>query len=347
MTKPNEMASCHPDRPNYYQGKCKECYEWIKDSSAPCPHDDRPKDKYGRCSSCMSRYYYLRRQKKIGDKFGTQRISQHLRHIVDPVERKNLVKRKRRLKMYNMTLEDYDRILQEQGGVCAICGLPPKDGEDLCVDHDHDCCSDINMSCGKCVRGLVCHGCNMRLGQIESKLLTRSLDYLARFHKGPLGQLKEITKVSSTGGKKGDKLARFDLIPPRALWEVAEVFGRGAEKYQDPYNWMKGYNWSLSYAAMMRHAQQFLYGQSRSDDGNHHLACVAWHALIMMECEALGIGTDDRIYRKAVPITVESETINLDEIMGYVRNEDAKNNYRKDRDSFEEPFGGINEQTQK
>lgn len=336
MTKPNEMATCHPDRVNYYQGKCKECYDWIKDPAASCPHD-RPKDKYGRCESCMSRYYYLRRLKGMGDKFGTKRVSQHLRHIVDPVERKRLVSRKRRLKAYGLTLEEYDKLFVDQGGVCAICGSSPKDGEDLCVDHDHSCCSEINKCCGRCVRGLVCHGCNMRLGQIESKLLTRSLDYLARFHKGPLGPSKEITKVSSTGGKKGDKLARFDLVPPRALWEIAETFGRGAEKYKDPYNWMKGYDWSLSYSAMLRHATQFWYGQGRSDDGNHHLACVAWHAMTLLECEALGIGTDDRVVRRAVPITVESELVNLDKIMGDIRNNEEKESYQEGRGSFKEP----------
>lgn len=41
------------------------------------------------------------------------------------------------------------------------------------------------------------------------------------------------TKVvnADTGAVKGQKLARFDLIPPIALWAVAERFGAGAEKY--------------------------------------------------------------------------------------------------------------------
>lgn len=34
-----------------------------------------------------------------------------------------------------------------------------------------------------------------------------------------------------TGGAKGQKLARFDLIPPDALWALAEHFGKGATKY--------------------------------------------------------------------------------------------------------------------
>ena len=35
-----------------------------------------------------------------------------------------------------------------------------------------------------------------------------------------------------TGGQKGQKPARFDLIPP-AIWEVAELYGKGAAKYAE------------------------------------------------------------------------------------------------------------------
>ena len=39
-----------------------------------------------------------------------------------------------------------------------------------------------------------------------------------------------------TGGIKGQKLARFDLIPPEVEWALAEHYGRGCLKYQDR-NW--------------------------------------------------------------------------------------------------------------
>jgi hypothetical protein len=45
-----------------------------------------------------------------------------------------------------------------------------------------------------------------------------------------------------TGGVKGQKLARFDLIPVNPLWELAEHFGRGAQKYADR-NFERGYDW--------------------------------------------------------------------------------------------------------
>ncbi len=63
---------------------------------------------------------------------------------------------------YGIGAADYDRMLTEQGGVCAVCGQPPTkrntrahwDGK-LCIDHDHDT--------GQ-VRGLLCNDCNLVVG---------------------------------------------------------------------------------------------------------------------------------------------------------------------------------------
>lgn len=66
---------------------------------------------------------------------------------------------------YRITIEEFEKILQEQGGGCAICGGTDR----LCVDHDHSCCPGAK-TCGDCVRGILCQGCNVALGQIESKV---------------------------------------------------------------------------------------------------------------------------------------------------------------------------------
>lgn len=64
---------------------------------------------------------------------------------------------------YGLTLEQYLAMLDSQGGVCAICGRPPKtSGRPLHVDHDHACCPGKD-SCGKCVRALLCGNCNRGL----------------------------------------------------------------------------------------------------------------------------------------------------------------------------------------
>ena len=104
----------------------------------------------------------------------------------------------------------------------------------------------------------------------------------------------EVRITSSTGGAKGSKPARFDLIPTRPWWAVAELFGYGTRKYEDR-NWERGYDWSLSYAALQRHANLFW---SREDDdpetGLPHLAAVVFHALALMEYARTHPEFDDR-----------------------------------------------------
>lgn len=50
------------------------------------------------------------------------------------------------------------------GATCAACGGT----ELLGIDHDHSCCSyNKKRSCGKCNRGVLCHGCNIALGMVR------------------------------------------------------------------------------------------------------------------------------------------------------------------------------------
>lgn len=97
-----------------------------------------------------------------------------------------------------------------------------------------------------------------------------------------------------TGGAKGRKLARFDLIPAGPLTAVAEHYGRGAEKYDDR-NWERGYDWSLSFGALMRHAWAFWNGEDiDAETGGHHLAAVVFHAFGLMEFGRTHPELDDR-----------------------------------------------------
>lgn len=68
---------------------------------------------------------------------------------------------------FKITLEDYDRMLQDQGNGCAICGSLDSGGRGrFHVDHNHSCCP-TEKTCGKCIRGLLCSLCNIQLGIIE------------------------------------------------------------------------------------------------------------------------------------------------------------------------------------
>lgn len=99
----------------------------------------------------------------------------------------------------------------------------------------------------------------------------------------------------TTGGMKGQKLARFDLLPVGPLVEVAELYGAGALKYEDR-NWERGYLWSLSFGAMQRHAWKFWHGEDVDPETRkHHMASVAFHAMALMEFGTTHPEKDDRV----------------------------------------------------
>jgi Recombination endonuclease VII len=73
---------------------------------------------------------------------------------------------------FGITPDRFNQMLEEQGDACAICRTPFKKGQRICFDHDHSCCpvpaSGHTISCGDCLRGLLCMQCNTRLGWLET-----------------------------------------------------------------------------------------------------------------------------------------------------------------------------------
>lgn len=119
-----------------------------------------------------------------------------------------------------------------------------------------------------------------------------------------------------TGGEKGSKPERFDLIPPEALEAIARVYGAGSAKYADR-NWEKGYRYGLSFAALMRHAWAWWRGEDADmESGESHLAHVAWHALTLMTFRQRRIGTDDRSAQKPVALGAIGSNPCVDEACG-------------------------------
>ena len=84
---------------------------------------------------------------------------------------------------FGITLIQYDAMLAEQNGCCAICGSGVAWKSDrlvkFSVDHDRACCPG-KRSCGQCVRGLLCNACNRGLGQFNDDPITlrRAIAYL-------------------------------------------------------------------------------------------------------------------------------------------------------------------------
>jgi|SRR6187402_1016806 len=106
-------------------------------------------------------------------------------------DRKKLLRAKahstRVAKTYQLAPGEYDKLLELQGGKCYTCGEWTGNRgagkRKLSVDHDHSCCPGP-ISCGRCIRGLVCSPCNTLIGQVGDSAghaiarLNRYIDYL-------------------------------------------------------------------------------------------------------------------------------------------------------------------------
>jgi hypothetical protein len=99
----------------------------------------------------------------------------------------------------------------------------------------------------------------------------------------------------TTGGQKGSKPAQFGALDPEALLQVALVAGFGAAKY-DYLNYMRGFDWHLSYDALQRHVHEFWAGREIDEEsGLPHMAHATWQCLCLLSFALHDLGTDDRI----------------------------------------------------
>lgn len=78
------------------------------------------------------------------------------------------------LQKYGITMEGRNKIIDDQGGRCAICECELDMAKNTCVDHDH--------KTGR-VRGVLCNNCNKALGFIQDnpEIISRMVNYL-EFH---------------------------------------------------------------------------------------------------------------------------------------------------------------------
>lgn len=95
--------------------------------------------------------------------------------------------RKRLCKKYGITQEQYEQILAEQGGVCAICRKPPSD-KSLAIDHKHIEGFDLlpPKEKAKLIRGLLHSNCNVLLGLVgdNPEQLEAAAAYLRKTLRG-------------------------------------------------------------------------------------------------------------------------------------------------------------------
>lgn len=91
-------------------------------------------------------------------------------------EKRKLNSYKARLKKYNLSIEQYENMLAQQHGCCAICGDLLDKAEKTHIDHNHK----TNK-----VRGILCHGCNTSLGGFKDSIdiLKSAQMYLEKYNQ--------------------------------------------------------------------------------------------------------------------------------------------------------------------
>lgn len=98
----------------------------------------------------------------------------------------------------------------------------------------------------------------------------------------------------NTGGQKASKPMQLGYVDPLALEQLGLVAGYGASKYEK-WNYLRGFDWSLSYNAMQRHMHSFWKGENLDPEtGVSHMAHASWHGLALVSFDLRGLGNDDR-----------------------------------------------------
>lgn len=97
-------------------------------------------------------------------------------------EGKRSVRNTKLKQQYGITLEEYEKLLESQGGKCAICPTVLDSSQSTTIPHvDH-----VHNQTGR-IRGLLCLRCNLGLGSFRDnpQLLKRAVDYLRYFEARP------------------------------------------------------------------------------------------------------------------------------------------------------------------
>jgi hypothetical protein len=138
-----------------FEKHCSGCKQ-IKPSSAFSPQKQAASNLASLCREC-------------------QRAYQRQRYAANPAVREDM-RFRHKLSHYGLTREQYEEMIAQQGGVCALCHQLPTAGRGFHVDHDH--------TTGK-VRALLCNGCNIGIGALreDADLLEAAAAYL-RKHRG-------------------------------------------------------------------------------------------------------------------------------------------------------------------
>lgn len=192
---------CKKFKPIHAKGFCHKCYANFRRHGTPlwrrkrkgdtlCTYcGKKPMHAKGFCRTCYYRYLHtgspeLKRRVitcKIEGCSSLVVFRGYCEEHKHKAPNKRTEMHKYLVNKFGITIDDYERIYNKQGGVCAICGQPEirrYNGNiiKLAVDHCHET--------GK-VRGLLCSMCNLSLGGFNDSadLLKNAINYLDEHNK--------------------------------------------------------------------------------------------------------------------------------------------------------------------
>jgi len=103
---------------------------------------DRPCGRQGWCKTCAHTHASAYNKKKKFNPEGARALASYYRKY-----------------LWGITLDEYEWLLAQQKGKCALCGIIPT-GKRLAVDHWHGHHENRKKGCRECIRGLLCDRCN-------------------------------------------------------------------------------------------------------------------------------------------------------------------------------------------
>ncbi len=148
------------------------------------------------------RAYARAKYKENPDRFRAKHrvwAKKHRTYMLDYRRRLTLAKN------FGITVERYDELHKEQGGVCAICKKPNNvKSVRLAVDHCHTT---------KLVRGLLCGNCNNGLGHFKDSIenMKRAIEYLNLNEQRRMFAPKFVVEPESSESEPAEEIGN-DLL---------------------------------------------------------------------------------------------------------------------------------------
>lgn len=142
------------------QKYCKSCMmakreEWKKTAWTRGNLKKRIPPTTRKCVTCGKEFSGLRNVKTCSKECRDEKDKKYYLEIQMGAEGKTKTRIRSLERYYGITIKDKERMVSDQDGRCAICGIVMGGFSNACVDHDH--------KTGK-IRSILCRLCNMGLG---------------------------------------------------------------------------------------------------------------------------------------------------------------------------------------